>query len=76
MAKEYGPQGIHVGHLIIDGAIAGEKIKRHLPELAEKLGEDGMIKIEGIVDSYVHLYHQSPQSWTFELDLRTSIEKW
>jgi NAD(P)-dependent dehydrogenase (short-subunit alcohol dehydrogenase family) len=76
MAKEYGAQGIHVGHLIIDGAIAGEKIKRHLPELAEKLGEDGMIKIEGIVDSYVHLYHQSPQSWTFELDLRTSIEKW
>jgi NAD(P)-dependent dehydrogenase (short-subunit alcohol dehydrogenase family) len=76
MAKEYGAQGIHVGHLIIDGAIAGEKIKRHLPELAEKLGEDGMIKIEGIVDSYVHLYQQSPQSWTFELDLRTSIEKW
>ena len=76
MAKEYGPQGIHVGHVIIDGAIAGEKIKRHLPELAKKLGEDGMIKIEGIVDGYEYLYNQSPQAWTFELDLRTYIEKW
>ena len=76
MAKEYGPKGIHVGHVVIDGAIAGEKIKRHLPELAKKLGEDGMIKIEGIVDGYEYLYNQSPQAWTFELDLRTYIEKW
>ena len=76
MAKEYGTKGIHVGHVIIDGAIAGDKIKRNLPELAEKLGKEGMINLEGIVDSYSYLYHQSPQSWTFELDLRTSIEKW
>ena len=76
MAKEYGPRGIHVGHVVIDGAIAGDKIMRHLPELAKKLGEDGMIKIEGIVDGYEYLYNQSPQSWTFELDLRTYIEKW
>ena len=75
MAKEYGAKGIHVGHVIIDGAIAGEKIKRHLPELTKKLGEKGMINIEGIVNSYAFLYNQSPQSWTFELDLRTSIEK-
>ncbi|MCH2269631.1 MAG: SDR family NAD(P)-dependent oxidoreductase [SAR324 cluster bacterium] len=76
MAKEYGPRGIHVGHVVIDGAIAGDKIMRHLPELAKKLGEDGMIKIEGIVDGYEYLYNQSPQAWTFELDLRTYIEKW
>ena len=76
MAKEYGTKGIHVGHVIIDGAIDGDKIKRHLPDLAEKLGEEGMINLEGIVDSYSYLYNQPPQSWTFELDLRTSIEKW
>ena len=76
MAKEYGTKGIHVGHVIIDGAIAGDKIKRNLPELAEKLGKEGMINLEGIVDSYSYLYNQPPQSWTFELDLRTSIEKW
>jgi len=76
MAKEYGPKGIHVGHVVIDGAIAGDKIMCHLPELAKKLGEDGMINLEGIVESYVHLYRQSTGAWTFELDLRTSIEKW
>jgi len=76
MAKEYGPKGIHIGHVIIDGAIAGDKIMLHRPELAKKLGENGMIKIEGIVDGYLYLYNQLPQAWTFELDLRTSIEKW
>ena len=76
MAKEYGTKGIHVGHVIIDGAIAGDKIMRRLPELAKKLGEEGMINLEGIVESYVHLYSQSAGAWTFELDLRTSIEKW
>ena len=75
LAKEYGPQGIHVGHVVIDGAIAGDKIFNHMPELAKKLGAEGMINIEGIVDGYVHLYNQSAQAWTFEIDLRTSIEK-
>ena len=76
LAKEYGPQGIHVGHVVIDGVIAGDKIFNHIPELAKKLGAEGMINIEGIVDGYVHLYNQSAQAWTFEIDLRTSIEKW
>ena len=76
MSKEYGPEGIHVAHVIIDGAINGEKIKTNAPEYAAKLGEEGMINLEGIVDSYVYLHRQHPQAWTFELDLRTSVEKW
>ena len=76
MAKEYGPDGIHVGHMIIDGTIAGDKVIKGNPDYASKLGEAGMVNLDGIVDSYVHLYHQKPQAWTFELDLRTSIENW
>ena len=76
MAKEYGPSGIHVGHMIIDGTIAGDKVIKGNPDYASKLGEAGMVNLDGIVDSYVHLYHQKPQAWTFELDLRTSIENW
>ena len=76
MAKEYGPKGIHVGHVVVDGAIAGEKILRQAPDFAEKLGESGMIKIEGIVDGYIYLYNQSKRAWTFEIDMRTSVEKW
>ena len=37
MAKEYGPQGIHVGHVVVDGAIAGEKIMNRITNFAEKL---------------------------------------
>ncbi len=76
MAKEYAEEGVHVGHVIIDGPIGGEKIKRGLPEYAERLGEAGMISIQGIVDAYEFLYDQSPNAWTFELDIRTSLEKW
>ena len=76
MAKEYGPQGIHVGHVVVDGPIAGEKIMNRIPNFAEKLDEGRLINLEGIVDGYVFLYKQSPQAWTFELDLRTSKESW
>ena len=76
MAKEYGPNGIHVGHLVVDGAIAGEKIMNRIPNFEEKIDQGQLINLEGIVDGYVFLYKQSAQAWTFELDLRTSKEKW
>ena len=56
MAKEYAAQHIHVGHVVVDGAIGGDKIRRGLPEYAEKLGEEGMIDLEGIVDAFAYLY--------------------
>ncbi|MDE0453168.1 MAG: SDR family NAD(P)-dependent oxidoreductase [Gammaproteobacteria bacterium] len=76
MAKEYATDGVHVSHVVIDGPIGGEKIKQGLPEYAERLGEAGMISIQGIVDAYEFLYDQPPNAWTFELDIRTSLEKW
>ncbi len=76
MAKECGPQGIHVGHVVVDGSIAGEKIMNRITDFGEKLDEGRLINLEGIVDGYVFLYKQSSQAWTFELDLRTSKEKW
>ena len=76
MAKEYGKEGIHVGHVVVDGPIGGEKIKQGFPEYAEKLGDSGMISIDGIVDGYEYLYRQPRRAWTFELDVRTSEERW
>lgn len=76
MAKEYAEDGVHVGHVVIDGAIGGDKIRKGLPEYAEKLGEEGLISLDGIVDGYVYLYDQPPTAWTFELDVRTSRERW
>ncbi len=76
MAKECGPAGIHVGHVVIDGAIGGDKIRQGLPEVAEKLGEDGMIDIQAIVDGFEYLYKQPRTGWSFEVDVRTAIERW
>jgi NAD(P)-dependent dehydrogenase (short-subunit alcohol dehydrogenase family) len=76
MAKEYAEDGIHVGHVVVDGPIGGEKIMTLFPDYAEQLGEEGMISIEGIVDGYVFLYRQPRRAWTFEIDVRTSKEKW
>ena len=76
MAKEYGPDGVHVGHVVVDGPIGGDKIIKGFPEYADKLGEAGMISIDGIVDGFVYLYRQQPRAWTFEIDVRTALEKW
>lgn len=76
IAKEVGPEGIHVGHVLVDGAINGEKIRENFPDYVNKLGEEGMINVEGIVDAYEYLYKQVKTAWTFEVDIRTSIENW
>ena len=76
MAKEYAEQGIHVGHVVIDGPINGDKITEGFPAYAERLGEGGMINLEQIAESFAYLYRQPPTAWTFELDLRTSQERW
>ena len=76
LAKEAGPSGIHIGHVIVDGAINGDKIKSAAPGYAASLGAEGMISIDGIVDAYEYLYRQEKTAWTFELDLRTAIENW
>jgi len=76
MAKEYAPDGIHVGHVVIDGPIDGDKVVLGLPEYAERLGEEGRIDLDGIVEAFVFLHRQPRRAWTFELDLRTSSESW
>lgn len=76
MAKEYAEDGIHVGHVVIDGPIGGEKIKKGFPQYAEKLGEAGMISLQGIVDAFEYLYNQPRNAWSFEVDVRTSLERW
>jgi NAD(P)-dependent dehydrogenase (short-subunit alcohol dehydrogenase family) len=74
MAKEYGPEGIHVGHVVVDGAVDGDKIRNRFPD-ADSRG-DRLLDIEGIVDCYVFLYRQHRKAWSFEVDVRTSAEAW
>ena len=74
MAKEYAPDGIHVAHVVVDGAIGGDKIMNRFPDAANR--QDSLISIEGIVDAFAFLYQQPERAWSFELDVRTSKEKW
>jgi len=76
MAKEYGEDLIHVGHVIIDGPIDGNTIRTRYPGYAEKMGEHGLISIDAIVDCYEFLYKQPRAGWSFEIDARTAIENW
>ena len=74
MAREYGPQGIHVGHVVIDGVIDGEIVNSRMPQIKERLSEDGMLDPEAIADAYWMLHQQPKRAWTLELDLRPSSE--
>lgn len=74
MAKEYAEDGIHVGHVVVDGAIAGDKILKRFPDAASR--EESLIRIEAIVSAFAFLYSQPSRGWSFELDVRTSREKW
>lgn len=71
MARELGPKGIHVAHVIIDGQIMSE---RHA-ELAKDRPEDGLLDPDAIALNYLQLHKQQRSAWTQELDLRPWAEK-
>ncbi|SIR43699.1 SDR family oxidoreductase [Pseudacidovorax sp. RU35E] len=74
MARELGPQGIHVAHTIIDGAIDTEFIRSNFPERYARKAEDGILNPDHIAAAYVMLHRQPRDAWTHELDLRPWIE--
>jgi len=71
MARELGPKGIHVAHVVIDGQILSQ---RHV-ELARERPEDGLLAPHAIAESYWHLHQQHRSAWTQELDLRPWVER-
>ena len=74
MARAYGPRGIHVAHVVVDGGIAGDKIIHGIPQFAQAMGEDGLVSLAGLADAYWYLHNQPKAAWTHELDLRTFKE--
>ena len=74
MAREFGPKGLHVAHMIIDGGIAGDRLMSRMPERFKDAGEDGMLDIEAIADAYWFVHSQHRSAWTQELDLRPWAE--
>ncbi|KAJ5165873.1 Short-chain dehydrogenase/reductase SDR [Penicillium capsulatum] len=71
LAREFGPQGVHVSHSIIDGVIDIARTKGYTFE-----HEDAKLSPDAIADSYWYLHTQPRTTFAFELDLRPYIEKW
>jgi NAD(P)-dependent dehydrogenase (short-subunit alcohol dehydrogenase family) len=70
MAREYGPLGIHVAHIVIDGGIDGERLRTRAPSVVKERGEDGLLGVDAIAQNYWHVHRQPRSAWTQELDLR------
>ena len=76
LAKEYAENLIHVGHVIIDGGLAGEKIQQRVSDFEQRVKDGKLMDIDSVTDAYMFLYNQNKNAWTFELDMRTSKERW
>lgn len=76
MARELGPQGIHVAHVICDGAIDGVFTRSRFENVQPLLDDDAILKPEEIARNYVMLHNQQRSAWTHELDLRPWREQW
>lgn len=76
MARELSPQGIHVAHIVIDGAIDTDFIRTALPAVYARKEHDGILNPDHIAENYVFLHKQPRDAWTFEMDLRPWSESW
>lgn len=71
MARELGPKGVHVAHVIIDGQIAGP----YYADLVKNRGPDALLDPDGIAETYYQLHRQPRSTWSLEVDLRPWVEK-
>ena len=70
MAREFGPQGIHVAHVIVDGQINTPRVRERFRD------REGytMLSPDAIAETYWQLHSQDRTAWTLELDLRPAVE--
>lgn len=71
MAREFGPKGIHVAHVVIDGQIHTPRVRAMFPDRDLKTFLDPA----AIAETYWSLHAQDPSAWSHEIDLRPSVER-
>lgn len=76
MARELGPEGIHVAHCVIDGAIDTAFIQERFPARYALREQGGILDPEAIAEAYWQLHRQPRSAWTHEFDLRPWLENW
>ena len=76
MARELGPKGIHVAHVVLDGMVEGQFIKSIHPDYDAALADGKVMSVAEAARNWVWLSHQGRSAWTHELDLRPWSENW
>ncbi|MEM1049684.1 MAG: SDR family NAD(P)-dependent oxidoreductase [Pseudomonadota bacterium] len=76
MARELGPEGVHVAHVVIDGAIDTAWTRERFPEKFAEGTDDTVLQPDDLAELYWTLHSQPRGAWTFELDVRPHGEPW
>jgi len=76
MARELGPKGIHVAHVVVDGMIDTAATRARLEDAEARAREEAILHPDHVAESYWHLHAQPRSAWTHELDLRPWVERW
>jgi len=76
LARETGPLGIHVAHVVIDGPIDTQSTRELFPAWFEQRPQDGIMQPDDLAEIYWQLHCQPRTAWTFETDVRTYVEQW
>ena len=79
LARELGPKNIHVGHLIIDAGVDTEFVRERIRSSSKdpnELPPNTLMNPTSVAEAYWNMYKQSPDAWTFEMDLRPFAENW
>jgi hypothetical protein len=74
LAREFGPRGVHVAHVVIDGVIDGDYAAANFPDLFAAKGADGRLNPDAIAEAYWAIHQQHPSAWSHEIDLRPYSE--
>lgn len=76
MARELGPQNIHVAHVVVDAAVDTAWIRQMFPDFEERKQGDAIVNPDDLAENYLALHRQPRNAWTFELDVRPWKESW
>lgn len=74
MARELGPRGVHVAHVVVDGPVDMPWIRSSFPDMVAARPPDGLLAPDAVAESYFALHAQGRSAWTHELDLRPFAE--
>lgn len=79
LARELGPKGIHVAHLVIDAGVDTAFVRDRIAAAGgdpNTIPPDTLMNPQRVAEAYWQLYHQPRDGWTFEMDLRPYAETW